>query len=133
MIILHNHHSKESRDFVDAHAKPSDTIISWYEGGREEWVDSGGTDKVSAFPSVVADIPEYDDPEWTDPDTNVDYPQSTIPAVQVAVTVLGGPSDIDVFLDETNVGLARSAQAGRPVNPMTMDSLHAVRKPPGRP
>tara|TARA_R110000796_G_C14331771_1_gene409208 strand:+ start:201 stop:602 length:402 start_codon:yes stop_codon:yes gene_type:complete len=58
MIILHNHLSKESRDFVAANGA-GNVVISWYEGGRELFESIGGHKKISSFPSVVLHQPAY--------------------------------------------------------------------------
>jgi len=56
MIILHNIHSKKSREFVEKYQAGS-TIFDWYNDGMEQWSALGGTLQVSTFPSVVIDIP----------------------------------------------------------------------------
>ncbi|MGB1271923.1 MAG: hypothetical protein ACPG5T_07615, partial [Endozoicomonas sp.] len=64
MIILHNPHDKESRDWVAIHATTEDTVLDWYdENDRQAWLDNGGNLEISAFPSVAVETPE-----WTDPD-----------------------------------------------------------------
>ena len=83
MIILHNHMSKASREFVATHGE-GHTVISWYEGGREAWIAAGGTDKVSAFPSIVVDMPAYKVPERLGPD-DVTIPEYLVPAGTVMI------------------------------------------------
>ena len=143
MIILHNGFDKDSRDFLaavlaafgttlDAYAggvAVSDdgriTVYDWYVGGREAWWVLTGTDKVSALPSVVVDVPTYDIPEQTiDGET---IPGRTVAAVQVAVRKPRDLADVQAYLDETNVLLARSKdQAGKPTTPavLTLETMN---------
>lgn len=94
MIILHNSQSRESREFVAAN--PGATVYDWYEGGREAWLALGGTNGVSAFPSVIVDVPGY-----TVPDLGLD-PGFTVPAHQVAVRKPRDLTDVQARLDILN-------------------------------
>jgi hypothetical protein len=72
MILLHNSLESDSRAFVATATDGadltwvngvaeigSDIIYDWHFGGREAWTNAGNTDRVSAFPSVVHNIPAY--------------------------------------------------------------------------
>jgi|TARA_B110000908_G_scaffold60564_1_gene73542 hypothetical protein len=72
MIILHNSLEKDSRAFVATATDGADLtwvngvveigddiIYDWHFGGREAWINAGNTNKVSAFPSVIHNIPAY--------------------------------------------------------------------------
>jgi len=76
-IILHNSLDKESRAFVQAHGAGK-TIFDWYKGGREAFWALGHTHEVSAFPSVIIDIPTYKVP------STPEFPAHTVPRRQVA-------------------------------------------------
>ena len=57
MIILHNQHDKDSRDFVEKYGE-GNTVIEYPEC-VEQYI------YISAFPSVVIDVPAYYQPEQT--------------------------------------------------------------------
>lgn len=62
MIILHNQHDKQSREFVAA-ANPAVQVLDWYnDADREAWLAAGGTLAVSAFPSVLLRHDTYEQP-----------------------------------------------------------------------
>jgi hypothetical protein len=135
MIILHNHSDAESRQFLInilstsldsipwANGKAvfgGHTLYNWYQGGRETWIAEGHTREVSAFPSVVWDVPEYDEPEYTLLSGET-VPQRRIPIHQ---DVHRKPSDITSVqerVDAINVRLANSANA-TPANPVSQIS-----------
>ncbi len=121
MIIQHNHQNKGTREFVAAYGE-GNTVISWYEGGREEWIAAGGTPKVSAFPSIVVDIPEHVIPERLGADDRT-LPEISVPAHQATVRKPRDMADVQAHLDNLNKRLAGSAAAGRPVPPLTLDGI----------
>ena len=121
MIILHNHLSKVSREFVEAYGT-GNTVISWYEGGREAWIAAGGTDKVSAFPSVIVDVPEHVIPERLGANDQT-LPEVSVPAHQATVRIPRDLADVQAHLDNLNKRLAGSAAAGRPVPPLTLGGI----------
>lgn len=107
MIILHNSLDKESRDFVAAHGAGA-TVYDWYKGGREAWVALGGTDKVSAFPSVLVDVPAFTVParvvgRRTEPAFNM-------PPEQVAIRKPRDMTDVQAHLDEINKRLPAASR-----------------------
>ena len=107
MIILHNSHARESREFVAAH-RAGATVYDWYEGGREEWWALGGTDKVSAFPSVIVDVPAF-----TVPARVVGggaEPVFNVPPEQVAVRTPRNLADVQARLDVLNERLPVTAK-----------------------
>lgn len=55
MIILHNPHDKQSREFVALYGNTAGaTVLDWYdESARQQWLAAGGTTGISAFPSVL--------------------------------------------------------------------------------
>ena len=102
MIILHNSLDKESREFVAQHATPADTIYDWHD--RKDfalWVGAGGTQKVSAFPSVVVDIPAHDS---FDPD---DEFLEEVPAHQEALRKIKDIDDLNERIDKINLKLEK--------------------------
>ncbi len=65
MIILHNRHDRLSREFIEDSADLE--AQDWYDdAARERWLAAGGTDRLSAFPSVLLRHDRY---TVTDPDT----------------------------------------------------------------
>jgi len=132
MIILHSCVSEDSReflikllgalpdhdDFMDGkQTAGGHTIYCWDHGGRETYWAEGGTDKVSAFPSVVIDVPEYDIPEtvWRDEV----FPKRTVAAEKRVLRMPEDMTDIENFLDEINIDLTKSEIAGRPIPLLT--------------
>ena len=130
MIVLHNSHDKESRDFVRAYAprlgayvagvatNGKDTVFDWYMGGREAWWAISGTDEVSAFPSVVIDIPEYDE-DVKDAD-GAAVGSRTIPARQEVLRKALDIQAVDDRLAEINTMLDRSVVIGKTPLMMTL-------------
>ena len=60
MKILHNSLDRQSREFIaQFEGQPNVEIFDWYNGGRDAWSAAGGTLLVSAFPTVVIDIPDH--------------------------------------------------------------------------
>lgn len=119
MIILHNSLDKESREFVAAH--PGAMVYDWYNGGREEWVGINGTIKVSAFPSVIVDVPAY-----TVPARVIDgrtEPEFNVPPEQVAVRKPRDLTDVQARLDVLNERLPVDAK-------LTLDNMNDA--PTGR-
>ena len=121
MIILHNYMSKASREFVAAYGE-GNTVISWYEGGREAWIAAGGTDKVSAFPSIVVDMPAYKVPERLGLDDQT-LPEHFIPAEVVMIRKPTSLNDISDWIAAKNMILNRSTAADMPVDPLTIETL----------
>lgn len=117
MIYLHNSLSKESRAFFDAHIQPTDTVYDWYQGGREAFIAAGGTDRVSAFPSVVVDIPSHRIP------ANLDHPVLNIQRIQKMVRKPADMAAVQAYLDKVNIVLAKSQGQGRPVDPLTIANM----------
>lgn len=75
-IILHNPHDRLSREFVNTY-KEGNTVLNY-----PECVQS--FPYISAFPSVVVDLPEktileYTIPETNDPETGEIIPEQTYP------------------------------------------------------
>ena len=139
MIILHNSMAGESHDFVDALlsrtvdasefsggvlTEGGHTIYGWYEEGRKAWWAISGTDKVSAFPSVVVDVPEYDQ-EIIDIDGEV-VDVITHPAQQVALRQVLDVAEVSAFLAEQNKHLAKSKKSGMTPSPakLTLANLN---------
>lgn len=142
MIILHNSLDKESRDFlsttitelgttldsfVNGVADTADnnhTVYDWYLGGREAFWDTGNTHKVSAFPSVIIDIPSHRTPPIPFPTAGgPPIPVRNIPREQHA---LRKPTDlmaIQSSLDEINIRLSKSAAHGKSVPALTLASI----------
>lgn len=76
ITILHSPYDRMSSSFVLSN--PGYPVVNWYDdASRQAWIDGGGTNQLSAFPSVVFDHEEYN--EITDGVT------FTIPAGQVVV------------------------------------------------
>ncbi len=123
MIILHNSLDKESRDFVSAHGSGA-TVYDWYKGGREAFWALGHTHGVSAFPSVIVDIPSYRTPPTAGP---FPQPGRLVTRQQVVLRKPADMADVQNFLDETNVALVGSAGEGRPVAPLTLDNMSDVK------
>ena len=107
MIILHNSYDRESREFVAAN--PGATVYDWYEGGREAWVGINGTIKVSAFPSVIVDVPAFTIPARVDADGKV-VPAHNVPPEQIAVRKPRNLADVQTRLDELNERLPVAAR-----------------------
>ena len=60
MIVLHNSLDKKSRDFVENYTTEIDTIVDWYNGGRDLWIEGGNTlVGVQSFPAVVVNVPAH--------------------------------------------------------------------------
>lgn len=123
MIILHNGFDKDSRDFVTAHGAGA-TVYDWYKGGREAFWAAGHTDKVSAFPSIIVDIPSYRTPPINGP---IPEPGRLVPRQQMALRKPRDMADVQKFLDRINVELAKSAGEGMPVAPLTLDNMSDVK------
>ncbi len=118
MIFIHNSLSKESRAFIAAHATPQDTVYDWYDGGREAFWATGNTHEVSAFPSIVIDIPSHRIP------ANSDHPVQNIPRKQKMVRKPADMAAVQAHLDRINVVLARSPRdPRRPIEPLTLDNM----------
>lgn len=145
MIILYNYEGKDSRDFLveilgelPDHAEFENgkqvvgdhTIYCWYHGGRETFWAEGQTTGVSAFPSVVANVPEYDVPAsvFTDPETgeDVEQPKRTVAAHQRMLRMPGDMADVEDFIDEINIDLANSRVAGKEVPLMTLENMNQI-------
>ena len=120
MIILHNSLDKDSRDFVAAHGAGA-TIYDWYKGGREVFWAAGHTDGVSAFPSVVVDIPGYRVP------ATLAVPAHTVARRQYALRKPADMTEVQTFLNRMNVRLAKSAGEGQPVAPLTLGNMSDVK------
>lgn len=127
MIVLHSSQDEDSRAFVNnllgrtvgagdfvngVLTESGHTIYDWYAGGREAWWDIAGTAQVSAFPSVIVDVPEY----------NVDRNDGlglaaqdirTIPAEQVALRKVTSVTDVDDYLAKVNGLLTKSKALGK--------------------
>lgn len=59
MIILHNRHDKQSRDFVEANGA-GNIVIDWYDDGDcASFKRIAKHGAVSAFPSVVIHMPPH--------------------------------------------------------------------------
>lgn len=131
MIILHNSLDKESRDFlasvvsalgaftagVASTPDGKTAVYDWYEGGREAFWAAGHTHGVSAFPSVIVDIPTYKAPAVGG------APAHTVPRRQHALRKPANMTEVMDFLTGINVELAKSAGEGRPVAPLTLDNM----------
>lgn len=127
MLILHNCLDAVSQDFlvsvlgslpdhdlfvngkmtVGAH-----TIYCWYHGGQEAFWSESGTKEVSAFPSVVVDVPEHDLP--IPPISSRTTPE-TFPAHQHVIRLPTNILDVNTFIDEVNEKLALSESVRRTV------------------
>ena len=60
MIVLHNSLDKKSRNFVENYTTETDTILDWYKGGRDLWIEGGNTlVGVQSFPAVVVNVPAH--------------------------------------------------------------------------
>ena len=139
MIILHNSLDRESREFVaaaiadfgttlgpfsDGVAVTEDgriTIYDWYAGGRDAFWAAGHTDKVSAFPSVIVDIPTHRVPPTSE------SPGHTAPRRQHALRKPADMAEVMDFLTEINVELAESTGEGLAVAPLTLDNMSDVK------
>lgn len=119
MIILHNHLSRESRNFVLNVATETDVIVDWYNGGREEWFTAGEIKGISSFPSVIVDIPEYNTPANEELEIGI----TTVPASRIAIREPTSIADIEAFLEEINVTLRLSESANKTVADLTLESL----------
>jgi hypothetical protein len=53
MIILHNIHSKESRDFVAAYGGRASQVIDWYAGGKDVFEYLAKYPSPGGFPTIV--------------------------------------------------------------------------------
>ena len=121
MIVLHNSMDGSSRKFVNAllgHTVDAndftDSVLSedghiiydWYQGGREAWWALSGTDKVSAFPSVVVDVPTHDVETFDE-----DGPIGQRTAEQVALRMVTTVAEVQSYLDDVNVKLDLSANS----------------------
>jgi len=122
MIVLHNSHDRESREFVENHCGPDDEIYDWYKGGREEWVEKHGTMQVSAFPSVIVDIPAHESPIY-DRGGNV-IGTFTETACQHAIRKTEDLADIDRALARINAALDVSAGLGDDKPRLTLETLN---------
>ena len=142
MIILHNCQDKDSRDFLAAilgtlpdHNDFVDgkievgghTIYCWYHGGREAWWEIAGTDKVSAFPSVIVDVPEHDIPL-----VDIQGQQTGLRRVAAHQSALRKPAsvaDVQAHLDDINQSLVRSSEVGGVAaapDPLTLANMNAA-------
>ena len=108
MIILHNQHDKDSRDFVEKYGQGNEVIE--YPECIEHYPN------ISAFPSVVIDVPEYTTPAQKIPALDQDgnaiigedgnpippfeVPETTIPAHIEIFRSKDDPCDPDVFWGE---------------------------------
>ncbi len=118
MIILHNSYDKESRGFIASHGI-SAIIHDWYKGGREEFWAAGNTHGVSAFPSVIIDIPSHRAPAIIGPPA---APGRLVPRQQLALRKPADMAEVQAFLDQVNIELAKSAGEGLPIEPLTLDN-----------
>lgn len=146
MIILHNQENAQSRtlcaevlgreisytDFDEAGvlSEGGHTIYHWDFGGREAWYAIGGTNKVSALPSVVVDIPAYL-ADRVDLEQNV-VGTIQIDAEQVALRAVVSVSEVDSFLTETNSLLYKSKSLGLTSNPETLTIANINQADTGR-
>tara|TARA_R110000803_G_scaffold20173_1_gene52179 strand:- start:1586 stop:1987 length:402 start_codon:yes stop_codon:yes gene_type:complete len=123
MIILHNHLSKESREFVAANGT-GNIVLSWYEGGREQFESIGGHKKISAFPSVIIHVPTHNVTHYEEDNIAV---KDTI-LRQAAHMVVRDPvsmSDVDKEIDNINIVLSKSGDHGVTVAQLNRQSaLH---------
>jgi hypothetical protein len=102
MIILHNKHSKQSREFIEANAD-GNTVVDWYNDEERIAYQKLGHPDPSAFPTVIVDEPAY----MTDPATiPADDPNNStgaeidVPSFKVAATTkaLRAPNSWDDVL-----------------------------------
>ena len=135
MIILPNSLDKQSRDFLASVAPAlgaftsgvaltldgKTTVYDWYEGGREAFWAAGHTHGVSAFPSVIVDIPTYRAPAAGG------SPAHTVPRRQHALRKPANMTEVMDFLTEINVELAESAGEGMPIESLTLDNISDVK------
>ena len=115
MIILHNQHDNDSRDFVEKYGK--DNIVISYPECVEQYSN------ISAFPSVVLEYPDYYQPEiFIDPPLDEDgnvlkdvdgndfvgeiIPEHNVKSHIVIYRFLTDPCDIDEFWKEIQDHLA---------------------------
>lgn len=134
-IFLHNSLDRESRDFMASVVpalKPftagvattpdgKTTVYDWYNGGREAFWAAGHTHGVSAFPSVIVDIPTYKVP------ATAGSPAHTVPRRQHALRKPADLAAVVAFVAEINVELAKSAGEGLAVAPLTLDTMSDVK------
>lgn len=131
MIILHCSHSEKSRNFIDAIIGPGDiefvngvfmndrhTIYDWSSGGREAW---GGTMSISSFPSIVWDVPAHRVPAYTIKriEGDVIIPMVEKDASQEVQREPSSKESASNFLDEINLRLSKSGDAGKQVSPIS--------------
>jgi hypothetical protein len=142
MIILHNSMDRDSQDFVkivlgrmvEASEFIGGVLIvgeyifyDWYKGGREAWWSIAGTKEVSAFPSVIVDIPGYDVPGLVDADHGAVKQKRVVPAEQYVLRKPESEAEVQAFLNEINLALQRSKnEAGRTVTPdsLTLENMN---------
>jgi hypothetical protein len=140
MIILHHQENAQSRtlcaevlgreiSYVDFNedgvlSEGGHTIYHWDFGGREAWYAIGGTNKVSALPSVVVDVPAYL-ADRVDLEQNV-VGTIQIDAEQVALRAVGAKAYVQAFLKTTNSILAKSKTLGLTPSPakLTLANLN---------
>lgn len=93
MIILHNPHDKDSRDFVEKYGQ--DNIILEYPECIETYPYT------SAFPSVIINVPGYNVLEHTDElDPTMITPQHNVEAKEEIFRSKEDPCDPDEFWKE---------------------------------
>jgi len=126
MIVLHNSYDGASLEFVRLHTGPGDEIYDWYKGGREAWAAKGGTMHVSAFPSVIVDIPTFL-VDKMDSERNV-IGTIQLDAEQVALRQVLDVAEVSAFLADQNKRLAKSKTLGLTPSPqtLTLDNLNQV-------
>jgi len=115
MIILHNKHSKKSRDFVEAHGA-GNVVIDWYSGGREHYESCAGHKKVSTFPSVPIHVPAHRVL------INGEIIED-IPACDEFAQNVSSLDDIQTKIDQINEVLADSELYGLAVDPIQWEDL----------
>lgn len=121
MIILHNSYSEASRAFVAAHGGGAE-VYDWYKGGREAWTTLRGTMKVSAFPSVVVDMPAYRTWSFIDGD-GTEVPAEDRPAEQRMIRQPRDMADVQDSVNKLNALLSGSFE-------LTLENLNET--PTGR-
>lgn len=124
MIVLHNSYDRQSREFVETHCGPGDVIYDWYRGGREAWTAKRGTMRVSAFPSVVVDIPSYTMPV-RDGDGNV-IGTRVLPARQHPIRRSEDLADVERVLAKINAALDASSALGDDKPRLTLETMNAA-------
>ncbi len=88
MIIFHNPEDKDSRNFVEKYGQ-GHTVMLMNDPRRYAY-------PISAFPSVLADVPEHVRPAHFGPDGEA-IPEQTIPAHQIVIRL---PASMDAVYAE---------------------------------